>query len=112
MKFGSSPSWTVISDTWTTRPAGWNPSRTASDQSVTYVSGTDNDLIGAPALMKLITTFPLPHSDILATDAQFRPRISKARQNHYDPPAEHSGFGGPQFVRSVTGECSSSNGPA
>jgi uncharacterized protein YndB with AHSA1/START domain len=44
--------------------------------------------------MKVITTFPLPHSDILATDAQFRPRI-KARQNHYDPPAEHSGFGGP-----------------
>jgi hypothetical protein len=69
-------------------------------------------LNGAPALMKLITTFPLPHSDILATDAQFRPRIFKARQNHYDPPAEHSGFGGPQFVRSVTGECSSSNGPA
>jgi hypothetical protein len=46
---------------------------------------------GAPALMKLITTLPLPHSDILATDAQ----LSKARQNHYDPPAEHSGFGGP-----------------
>ena len=28
--------------------------------------------------MQLITTFPLSHSDILATDAQLRPRISKA----------------------------------
>jgi hypothetical protein len=39
---------------------------------------------GAPALMKLITTFPLERDDIPAFGLRMSPRVSEARQSYYD----------------------------
>jgi hypothetical protein len=39
---------------------------------------------GAPAWMKLITTFPLERYDTPAFEPQTPPRSSKARRSHYD----------------------------
>ena len=40
--------------------------------------------IGVPALMKLITTFPLERYDIPAFGQRARPGTSEARQSYYD----------------------------